>query len=247
MRARPDRGQRQGMTRVIAIVRGLWPDHNPLRRASDRAEAGIFAGLAVAFLLGAPLIAMVVWQLALTTAFTTRDAEHAGWRPVPARLLADAPQSYGYDVAVPRPVEGTRRDRAQRVDPGPAGNPRRNHGHRVDRAVGRAGPHAHVGVPGGFPGRCHRDHDGALLGDAPALRRRRQPPPARGPPPGRLGRRVAGDGPARPAGASPGPCPACAALRAGRPVQCGGRAAAPYRPGRGQLAGWQGPAVSAHA
>jgi len=85
----------------MAVVRGLWPDHNPLRRATDRAEAGIFAGLAVTFLLGAPLIAMTVWHLAFTTAFTARDAEHAGWRPVPARLLADAPQSYGYNVAVP--------------------------------------------------------------------------------------------------------------------------------------------------
>ncbi len=85
----------------MTIVRGWWPDHNPLRRATDRAEAGIFAGLAVAFLLGAPLIAMTVWHLAFTSAFTTRDAEHAGYRPVPARLLADASQSYGYDVAVP--------------------------------------------------------------------------------------------------------------------------------------------------
>lgn len=84
----------------MTIVRGWWPDRNPLRRAADRAEAGIFAGLAVAFLLGAPLIAMTVWHLAFATAFTTRDAEHAGYRPVPARLLADAPQSYGYDVPV---------------------------------------------------------------------------------------------------------------------------------------------------
>ncbi|MGI8447206.1 MAG: Rv1733c family protein [Streptosporangiaceae bacterium] len=89
------------MTGVITIMRGLWPDHNPLRRATDRAEAGMFAGLAVAFLLGAPLIAMTVWHLAFATAFTTRNAEHAGWRPVPARLLADAPQSYGHSVAVP--------------------------------------------------------------------------------------------------------------------------------------------------
>jgi hypothetical protein len=85
----------------MAIVRAWWPDHNPLRRGTDRAEAGIFAGLAAAFLLGAPLIVMMVWQLAFTTVFTTRDAEQAGWRPVPARLLADAPQSYGYNVAVP--------------------------------------------------------------------------------------------------------------------------------------------------
>ncbi len=82
------------------VVRGLWPDHNPLRRASDRAEAGIVAGLCAAFLLGAPLIALAVWQLAMTTAFTTAHARQAGWRPVPARILASAPPSYGYDVAV---------------------------------------------------------------------------------------------------------------------------------------------------
>jgi hypothetical protein len=87
--------------RFTTIVRGLWPDANPLRRASDRAEAGLIAGLAVVFLLGGPVIAMAVWHLAFTTAFTTTEAEHAGWHPVPARLLATAPESYGYDVTVP--------------------------------------------------------------------------------------------------------------------------------------------------
>jgi hypothetical protein len=101
MRAGLDTGQCQGMTRVAAAVRGLWPDHNPLRRASDRAEAGIITGLAVAFLVGAPLIALAVWHLTVSTAFTTTIAERAGWRPVPARLLADAPQSDGYVVAAP--------------------------------------------------------------------------------------------------------------------------------------------------
>lgn len=81
-------------------MRGLWPDHNPLRRASDRAEAAIVTALAVAFLLGAPLIARVAWQLAMATSFTTITAEQAGWRPVPARLVVSAPFSYGYDVAV---------------------------------------------------------------------------------------------------------------------------------------------------
>lgn len=89
------------MRRAAAVVRGLWPDRNPLRRASDRAEAGIVAGLAVAFLLGAPLIALAVWQLAFSTAFTTTAAEQAGWHPVPARLLAAAPQSYSYAVSAP--------------------------------------------------------------------------------------------------------------------------------------------------
>jgi hypothetical protein len=86
--------------RFTAIVRGLWPDRNPLRRASDRAEAGLIAGLAVAFLLGGPVIAMAIWHLAFTTTLTTTEAEHAGWHPVPARLLATAPESYGYDVTV---------------------------------------------------------------------------------------------------------------------------------------------------
>ncbi len=101
MPARPGRGHGRSMTRASRAVRGLWPDHNPLRRACDRAEAGIIAGLAVAFLAGGPLIALAVWQLALSTTYTTTDAEHAGWHPVRARLLAGAPPSYGYDVTVP--------------------------------------------------------------------------------------------------------------------------------------------------
>lgn len=103
------------------MARGLWPDHNPLRRASDRAEAGIIAGLAVAFLLGAPLIALAVWQLAMSTSFTTATAERAGWRPVPARLVTSAPSSYGYDVAVAarwRAPDGAERHGWIQVPPG---------------------------------------------------------------------------------------------------------------------------------
>ena len=109
------------MMRAARAVRGLWPDHNPLRRGCDRAEAGIIAGLAVAFLAGGPLIALAVWQLAVATTFTTTDAEHAGWHPVPARLLADAPPSYGYDVTVPARWEapgGARRTGRIPVRPG---------------------------------------------------------------------------------------------------------------------------------
>jgi hypothetical protein len=49
-------------------VRGLWPDHNPLRRRLDRIEAAVVGGLVVAFLAGAPLAALtverVVWHAA---------------------------------------------------------------------------------------------------------------------------------------------------------------------------------------
>jgi hypothetical protein len=109
------------MRRAGRVVRGLWPDHNPLRRASDRAEAGMIAALAVAFLLGAPLIALAVWQLAMSTSFTTTRAERAGWRPVPARLVTRAPFSYSYDVAVParwRAPDGTGHRGWIRVAPG---------------------------------------------------------------------------------------------------------------------------------
>lgn len=39
-------------------MRGWWPDSNPLRRASDRAEAAVFAALLAVFLAGAPLAAL---------------------------------------------------------------------------------------------------------------------------------------------------------------------------------------------
>ena len=43
--------------RAIRVVRGLWPDRNPLRRTLDRIEGVIVGGLAVVFLAGAPLAA----------------------------------------------------------------------------------------------------------------------------------------------------------------------------------------------
>ena len=79
------------------------------------------AALAVAFLLGAPLIAVAVWQLAMATSFTAANAERAGWRPVPARVVTSAPFSYGYDVTVAarwRVPDGPERRGWIRVRPG---------------------------------------------------------------------------------------------------------------------------------
>jgi hypothetical protein len=83
------------------VARGLWPDRNPLRRPSDRAEAGMVAVLIMAFLIGAPFIALIAWRLAVSATFTSVDAQHAGWRQVPAVLLIDAPASGYYDPPVP--------------------------------------------------------------------------------------------------------------------------------------------------
>jgi hypothetical protein len=57
--------------------------------------------LIMAFLVGAPLIVLIVWRLTLNATFTTVAARHAGWREVPAVLLTNAPESVYYDSAVP--------------------------------------------------------------------------------------------------------------------------------------------------
>ena len=89
------------ITPLARAIRGLWPDRNPLRRSSDRAEAGMLAALIVAFLASAPLMALIAWQLTLSATFTTVQAQHAGWRQVPAVLLDDAPGSGFSDPPVP--------------------------------------------------------------------------------------------------------------------------------------------------
>lgn len=94
---------------IARTARGLWPDHNPLRRGSDRAEAGIIALLIGAFLLGAPLIALITCRLTLASTFTTTNAIHDGWRQVSAVLLTDEPDwTGGYGSPVPIRWQGPR-------------------------------------------------------------------------------------------------------------------------------------------
>jgi hypothetical protein len=40
------------------MMRRLWPDRNPLRRAADRAEVAVMAGLLAMFMAGVPLATM---------------------------------------------------------------------------------------------------------------------------------------------------------------------------------------------
>jgi hypothetical protein len=72
-------------------VRGVWPDRNPLRRTLDRVEAAIVAGLAIAFLAGAPATAVTAAHLAATIGTRTAQAQRS-WHRMPAVLLADAPR-----------------------------------------------------------------------------------------------------------------------------------------------------------
>jgi hypothetical protein len=76
-------------------LRGLWPDRNPLRRASDRAEATVVAAALLIFLIGGPLLALVAGHWAGAAALRVERAQQASWRHVPAVLLANAGSAFG--------------------------------------------------------------------------------------------------------------------------------------------------------
>lgn len=75
------------LTRPVRVVRGLWPDRNPLRRGLDRAEAAIIAGLAVVFLAAAPVTAATAGHLAYGIASRSASAQRS-WHQAPAVVLA---------------------------------------------------------------------------------------------------------------------------------------------------------------
>jgi hypothetical protein len=80
------------VARTALVVRGLWPDHNPLRRRLDRIEAAVVGGLVVAFLVGAPVAALTAHSLTWHAASRAATAERS-WRQLRAVLLATVPQS----------------------------------------------------------------------------------------------------------------------------------------------------------
>ncbi len=78
-------------------LRGLWPDRNPLRRASDRVQAVVVAVALLAFLIGGPLIAVGAGHWAGAVASRVERAQQASWRQVSAVLLANAGSAVGVD------------------------------------------------------------------------------------------------------------------------------------------------------
>ena len=77
--------------RATRVVRGLWPDRNPLRRAVDRVQGVVVCALAVAFLAGAPLAAVAAFDYGAHVV----HVQQASWHQVPAVLLATA-HTVGY-------------------------------------------------------------------------------------------------------------------------------------------------------
>jgi hypothetical protein len=103
--------------RATRVVRGLWPDHNPLRRTLDRVEGVIVGLLAVAFLAGAPLAAVATGHAVRGYGARAASTQRAAWHQVPAVLLTSVPAgghgyAYAYQPTAPArwsAPDGTRR------------------------------------------------------------------------------------------------------------------------------------------
>ena len=70
------------------LVRRLQPGRNQLRRPIDRAESLVIGGLAIAFLVTAPLAAVVAAQASYDAGAHIVQTEKAHWHQVPAVLLS---------------------------------------------------------------------------------------------------------------------------------------------------------------
>ena len=71
-------------------VRGLWPDHNPLRRRCDRAGAAIAAGVLSALVLGVPAADFAAGYWAHASGSQAMRAEEATRHQTEAVLLGNA-------------------------------------------------------------------------------------------------------------------------------------------------------------
>jgi hypothetical protein len=103
---------------AVKVIRGLWPGRSPLWRAVDRMEALAVAGLAVAFLAGAPVAGLAAGHVAYSIGSRTASAQQAAWHRVPAMLLAAVPAA-GYDDNQV-PASWTAPDGTRHIGPVPA-------------------------------------------------------------------------------------------------------------------------------
>ncbi|HYB15554.1 MAG TPA: hypothetical protein VEF71_08790 [Streptosporangiaceae bacterium] len=71
-------------------LRGWRPDHNPLRRRSDRVETAALCMLLAGFLAGAPFVAHAAARWTYVTSAREAHAQQAALREVPATLLQAA-------------------------------------------------------------------------------------------------------------------------------------------------------------
>src|ERR1700722_8330070 len=85
------------------FLRGWLPDHNPLRRRTDRLEAAVFAVLFVLARATPPLVAAAAAASAWENTASQREirVQQASCREVRATLLEDAHQTAAYLTLTP--------------------------------------------------------------------------------------------------------------------------------------------------
>jgi len=89
------------------LVRGFLPDRNPLRRACDRVETFLLAGLFVAAVVAAPFAAQAASHAAYAGATRVQQAQQAARHQVPAVLTQDAGSTVGGYLGSLIPVQAT--------------------------------------------------------------------------------------------------------------------------------------------
>ena len=104
--------------RFARWARGMWQDHDPLRRRTGRVEAAIVACLLAAFLAGVPLAAVLAGRWAYAAGLASQHAEQAARHRVTAVLLARVPEAQtvrGTDIGSPVRARWTAPDGAVRT------------------------------------------------------------------------------------------------------------------------------------
>jgi len=99
-------GNRQGRW-YCRLVRGCLPDRNPLRRACDRVETFLLAGLFVAAVVAAPFAAQAASHAAYAGALHAQQAQVAARHQVPAMLTRAASSTISGYLGALIPVQAT--------------------------------------------------------------------------------------------------------------------------------------------
>ena len=89
------------------LVRGFLPDRNPLRRACDRVETFLLAGLFAAAVVAAPFAAQAASHAAYAGATRAQQAQQAARHQVPAVLTQDAGSTVSAYLGSLTPVQAT--------------------------------------------------------------------------------------------------------------------------------------------
>ena len=79
------------IVRLVRALRVLWPDRNPLRRATDRVEAALVAMVLAVFLACAPLLGVAAWHWAHASAQRAERDQRSTSKQVSAVLTQSAP------------------------------------------------------------------------------------------------------------------------------------------------------------